>query len=210
MARKKLTPMTGDPGIDAFAKMRNENLRKSRRKAPTHMNVVEMKLITQLLPIAGVGRVVCDSRQSAEYVKVRLRKFLAELGISEMIASSLQHNEVIVWRIAKYNMWRIKHPVEDTRIWKDAQAEEVTLHQQYRKGRRNDGDDLTFLKERIKDVGAVLEENPLAGVANLEMLRTILTNNLADNYITQEEYDAKMKEVTDEIERRKDNTEDES
>lgn len=178
--------MTGDYEIDAFAQMHNNQVRAKRRKAPSILNEVELKVIRELIPKQGVARIVTGARAQAEYIKVRLRKIIAGLGLSEMIGSSVQDNTVIFWRIAKYSQWRIQSPVEKSKIWQDAQASSVTLVQEYSKSHRSDLVDLQVIEDKINKLPEVK-----SGV-NISILR-ILESNLADGLISQEEFDERVK-----------------
>ena len=197
---RKIIPPTGDPEIDSFNHMRNDIIKKNRTKAPLIMNMVEEKVLLKLIPIQGVARVVAQSKANAEYIKVRIRKFLISLKLNDMVATSVQNNEVIIWRIAKYQKWRIKQPVEDSPIWQDAQADSVTLYQEYSKGRRNDDLDINIIKEAVNELSS--KKNQWLGV-NLDVVKEVLANNYKNALLTTEEYEEKLTEINKEIERRK-------
>lgn len=197
---RKIIPPTGDPEIDSFNHMRNDIIKKNRTKAPLIMNMVEEKVLLKLIPIQGVARVVAQSKANAEYIKVRIRKFLISLKLNDMVATSVQNNEVIIWRIAKYQKWRIKQPVEDSPIWQDAQADSVTLYQEYSKGRRNDDLDIDTIREAVNELSS--KKNQWLGV-NLDVVKEVLANNYKNALLTTEEYEEKLTEINKEIERRK-------
>lgn len=184
--------MTGDPTIDAFNRMSNASIKEKRHRAPSQMNVVEHKLITELLPTAGIGRIVCDSKQNAQYARIRIRKFLKSLNLEEMIASSVQLNEVIVWRIAKYNMWRMKPPIQETQMWKDSRVEEVTLQNISSKGYRNDTNDLSVLKAKVEGAESF---NFGKDNIDIEVVKKVLIDNFSSGLITKEEFNKKLIEL---------------
>lgn len=147
----RLQKETGNEEIDVWARMRNKAVRNSRKKAPLYMTPSEHKLLTDLLLTVGIGRIVTNNKSSAEYVKIRIRKFLANMGIAELIGTSVQDNSVIAWRIAKFSTWRITPPVKENKIYLAAQSEELTLYQEYSKGCRDDETDIKRLRDAVAE-----------------------------------------------------------
>lgn len=197
---RKLTPLTGDPVTDAFTKMRNNNIRKERARAPMEMNKVEEELIRNILPKRGIARIVTNSKQSAQYVKVRLRKILTSYGWNEMVATSQQDSEIIIWRIADYNQWRIKPPIENSQMWKDSRAEDVTFFWEYSKTNRSSRDDKAVMEKTIERMSS---KSKWDGI-DIDAFEKIITGNFEANMITKDEYIEKMMEIDKERERRND------